>query len=204
MVGNFKQDVSSLFPYFATFVFPFIYSKFLNGWHISSAVNMTCRHVTFTWLGVSPRLSLAQRKSNVVATQRTSYFSNAGREAHPIKKEAITIDTSCSHTYTSCSCSEKVPTNMKIAVASFWNRILFCGPTFWWGEMNLIGQFGLVSSPEYSKPAVKLNIVDQHHCFCPELLCSCLTRLKLTICSINNVWQFDRSLRKFTHQLAGT
>ena len=95
-------------------------SKFLNGWHIWSAVNMTCRHVTFTWLGVLPRLSLAQRKSNVVAIQRTSYLSNAGREVHPIKKGAITIDTS---TYTSCSYSEKVPTNMKIAVW-FWRRIL--------------------------------------------------------------------------------
>ena len=88
----------------------FVYSKFLNGWHISSAVNMTCRHVTFTWLGISPHLSLAQCKSNVVATQRTSYLSNAGREARPIQKGAITIDTSCSHTYTSCSCSENVPT----------------------------------------------------------------------------------------------
>ena len=51
-----------------------------------SAVNKTCRHVTFTWLGVSPCLSLAQCESNVVATQRTSYLSNVGSEAHPVKK----------------------------------------------------------------------------------------------------------------------
>ena len=93
-----------------------VYSKFLNGWHFSWVVNMTCRHVTFTWLGVSPRLSLAQRESNVVATQRTSNFSNVGSENHPIKKVAITIDTSRSHTYTSCWCKEKVSTNMKFAV----------------------------------------------------------------------------------------
>ena len=51
-----------------------------------------------------------------VATQRTSNFSNVGSENHPIKKVAITIDTSRSHTYTSCSCKEKVPINLKFAV----------------------------------------------------------------------------------------
>ena len=98
------------------------YSKFLNDWHFSWVVNMTCRHVTFTWLGESPRLSLAQRESNVVATQRTSNFSNVGGENHPIKKVAITIGTSHSHTYTSCSCKEKVPTNMKFAVSCLLRR----------------------------------------------------------------------------------
>ena len=34
-----------------------------------------------------------------------------------------------------------------IYLASFWNRILFCRPTLWWGEMNLIGQIFLVGSP---------------------------------------------------------
>ena len=63
-----------------------------NGWHMSSAVIMTYRHVTFTCLWVSRCLSLAKGESNV------------GSEAHPVQKVAITIDTSF-------SCSEKVPTD---------------------------------------------------------------------------------------------
>ena len=62
------------------------YSKFLNGRHFSSAVSTRHLHV----IGVSPRLSLAKRKSNVVATQRTSLPSNVGSEARPIRKVAIT------------------------------------------------------------------------------------------------------------------
>ena len=34
----------------------------------------------------------------------------------------------------------------------------------------------------------------QHHCFRPRLFCSCLLMLKLKICRINNVGQFNRGL----------
>ena len=54
--------------------------------------------------------------TNVVATQLISNLSNVGSENHPIKKVAITIDMSRSHTYTSCSCKQKVHTDMKFAV----------------------------------------------------------------------------------------
>ena len=53
----------------------------------------------------------------------SSNLSDVGSENHPIKKVAITIDTSCSHTYTSCSCKETVPTNMKFAV---WVGTFYC------------------------------------------------------------------------------
>ena len=74
---------------------------------MGSEPDVSTRHLHV--IGVSPRVSLGQRELNVVATQRTSNLSNAGSENHPIKKVAITIDTSCSY-------KEKVPTNMKFAV----------------------------------------------------------------------------------------
>ena len=77
-------------------------------------------HVIFRWLG----------KSNVVATQLTSRFPNVESEAYPIKKVAMTIDTSRSHANTSCSCSEKVPTNMKIAVHRFVRDMKESCPSF--------------------------------------------------------------------------
>ena len=34
-----------------------------------------------------------------------------------------------------------------IYLANFRNKLLSCGPILWWGEMNLIGRFFLVSLP---------------------------------------------------------
>ena len=42
----------------------------------------------------------------------------------------------------------------------------------------------------------------QHHRFLPQLFCSCLTRLKLTVCRTHNVVRFDPSLAQ--HFLTGT
>ena len=61
-------------------------------------------------------LNNVSKNTNSVDTQRFSHLMNVGNEAHPIKKVAITIDTSPSHIYTLCSCNEKVRAILKITL----------------------------------------------------------------------------------------
>ena len=82
------------------------------GTFVDSEHDVSTRHLHMIGDITSSFIGLAEL--NVVVAQRTPHLSDVGSENHPIKNVAVTIDTSHSHTYTSCK--GKVPTNIKFAV----------------------------------------------------------------------------------------